>query len=89
MVVPLLIYVPVQLAAPFDRRLADSAGDLSPPIGLVYRVLPAWSRSRLVKRLTQHRRYTVHGLRKLVHRGRAVFVYDDVCVDAGGADRRA
>ena len=53
----------VQLAAPFDRRLADSAGDLSPPIGLVYGVLPAWSRSRLVKRLTQHQRYTVHGLR--------------------------
>jgi uncharacterized membrane protein len=32
-------------------------------IGLVYVVLPAWSRSRLVKRLTRHRRYTVHGLR--------------------------
>jgi hypothetical protein len=60
--VPLLIYLPFNS----QRRLIE--GWQIPlvfcaAIGLVYVVLPAWSRSRLVKRLTQHRRYTVHGLR--------------------------
>jgi uncharacterized membrane protein len=60
--VPFLIYVPFNS----QRRLIESWQmplAFSAAIGLVYAVLPAWSRSRLVKRLTQHRRYTVHGLR--------------------------
>jgi len=61
-VVPFLLYVPFNL----QRRLIESWQiplAFCAAIGLVYVVLPAWSRSRLVKRLTQHRRYTVHGLR--------------------------
>jgi hypothetical protein len=60
--VPFLIYIPFnsqrRLIEGWQIPLAFSAA-----IGLVYVVLPAWSRSRLVKRLTRHRRYTVHGLR--------------------------
>ncbi|HTP09812.1 MAG TPA: hypothetical protein VMP08_16260 [Anaerolineae bacterium] len=60
--VPFLIYVPFSS----QRRLIESWQiplAFSAAIGLVYVVMPAWSRSRLVKRLTRHRRYTVHGLR--------------------------
>jgi hypothetical protein len=60
--VPFLIYIPFNS----QRRLIESWQTplaFSAAIGLVYVVLPAWSRSRLVKRLTRHRRYTVHGLR--------------------------
>jgi len=60
--VPFLIYLPFNS----QRRLIE--GWLIPlaicaAIGLAYVVLPAWRRSRLVKRLTQHQRYTAHGLR--------------------------
>ncbi len=63
-----LIAVPFLIYAPFNsqRRLIESWQiplAFGAAIGLAYVVLPAWSRSRLVKRLTQHRRYTVHGLR--------------------------
>jgi hypothetical protein len=60
--VPLLIYLPFNS----QRRLIEGWQiplAISAAVGLVYMALPAWSRSRLVKRLTQHRRYTVHGLR--------------------------
>ena len=60
--VPLLIYLPFNS----QRRLIESWQIplmFGAAIGLVYVVLPAWSRSRLVRRLTQHRRYSVHGLR--------------------------
>jgi uncharacterized membrane protein len=60
--VPFLIYVPFNS----QRRLIESWQiplAFSAAIGLVYVILPAWSRSRLVQRLTQHRRYSVHGLR--------------------------
>lgn len=61
-VVPLLIYLPFNS----QRRLIEGWQiplAICAAVGLVYGVLPAWSRSRLVKRLTQHKRYTVHGLR--------------------------
>jgi hypothetical protein len=61
--VPLLIYLPFNS----QRRLIEGWQiplAICAAVGLVYVVLPAWSRSRLVKRLTQHRRYTVHGLRR-------------------------
>jgi hypothetical protein len=61
-VVPLLIYLPFNS----QRRLIESWQiplAICAAMGLVYVVLPAWSRSRLVRRLTQHQRYTVHGLR--------------------------
>jgi hypothetical protein len=60
--VPLLIYLPFNS----QRRLIESWQvplAFSAAVGLAYVVLPAWSRSRLVKRLTQHRRYTRRGLR--------------------------
>ncbi len=60
--VPFLIYLPFNS----QRRLIESWQiplGFSAAIGLGYVVLPAWSRSRLVKRLTRHRRYSVHGLR--------------------------
>jgi hypothetical protein len=60
-VVPFLVYVPFNS----QRRLIESWQiplAFCAAIGLVYVVLPAWGRSRLVKRLTEHRRYTVHGL---------------------------
>ena len=60
-VVPLLIYLPFnsqrRLIEGWQIPLAFCAA-----IGLAYAVLPAWRHSRLVKRLTQHRRYTRHGL---------------------------
>lgn len=60
--VPFLIYLPFNS----QRRLIESWQiplAFGAAIGLVYVVLPAWRRSRLMKRLTQHRRYTRHGLR--------------------------
>jgi hypothetical protein len=60
--VPLLIYLPFNS----QRRLIEGWQiplAICAAVGLVNGVLPAWSRSRLVKRLTQHKRYTVHGLR--------------------------
>ncbi len=60
--VPFLLYVPFNS----QRRLIEGWQiplGFSAAIGLVYVVLPAWSRSRLVQRLTRHRRYSVHGLR--------------------------
>lgn len=60
--VPLLIYLPFNS----QRRLIEGWQiplAISAAVGLVYAVLPAWSRSRLVKRLTRHKRYTIHGLR--------------------------
>jgi hypothetical protein len=67
-VVLLLIYLPFNS----QRRLIE--GWQIPlvfcaAVGLVYAVLPAWRRSRLVKRLTQHRRYTTHGLTRWVLAG--------------------
>ncbi len=62
MAVPLLIYLPFNS----QRRLIEGWQiplAICAAVGLIYVVLPAWSRSRLVKRLTQHKRYTVHGLR--------------------------
>jgi hypothetical protein len=60
--VPLLVYIPFNS----QRRLIESWQiplAFSAAIGLVYAVMPVWSRSRVVKRLARHRRYTVHGLR--------------------------
>jgi hypothetical protein len=60
--VPFLIYIPFSS----QRRLIESWQiplAFSAAIGLAYVVLPAWSRSRFVQRLTRHRRYSVHGLR--------------------------
>jgi hypothetical protein len=60
-VVPFLVYIPFSL----QRRLIEGwqiVLAFYAAIGLVYVVLPAWRRSRLVRRLTQHRRYTRHGL---------------------------
>ncbi len=62
-IIPILIYVPVS----FQRRLFEGWQiplGIFASIGLVYRVLPAWRRSRLVRWLTAHRRYSVHGLRQ-------------------------
>jgi hypothetical protein len=60
---PLLIYLPFnsqrRLIEGWQMPLAICAA-----FGLVYVVLPSWSRSRLVRWLTQHQRYTVHGLRR-------------------------
>ncbi|HSD83775.1 MAG TPA: hypothetical protein VLG46_07955 [Anaerolineae bacterium] len=70
--VPLLIYLPFNS----QRRLIESWQiplGFSAAIGLVYVVLPAWSRSRLVKRLTRHRRYSVHGLRYWLLAGILIF----------------
>jgi hypothetical protein len=61
LVVPLLIYLPFNS----QRRLIESWQiplAFCTAIGLAYAVLPAWRKSRLVKRLTRHRRYTRHGL---------------------------
>ncbi len=60
-VVPFLVYVPFNL----QRRLIE--GWQIPlafyaAIGLVYVILPAWRKSRAVRRLTHYRRYTRHGL---------------------------
>ncbi len=61
LVVPLLIYLPFnsqrRLIEGWQIPLAIFAAS-----GLVYRVLPVWRRSRLVKRLTRYKRYSVHGL---------------------------
>lgn len=61
-VMPFLIYLPFNS----QRRLIEGWQlplAICAAVGLVYVVLPAWSQSRFVKRLTQHRRYTVSGLR--------------------------
>lgn len=70
--VPFLIYIPFNS----QRRLIESWQiplAFSAAIGLVYVVLPAWSRSRVVQRLTRHRRYTVHGLRSWLLAGILLF----------------
>ncbi len=64
-----LAIMPVMAFTPFSfqRRLIEGWQiplSIFAAIGLVYRVLPAWRRSRLVRRLTQHRRYSVRGLRQ-------------------------
>jgi len=61
-IVPFLLYIPFNL----QRRLIES---WQIPLaffaasGLVYRVLPAWRKSRLVRRLSQSPRYSARGLR--------------------------
>ena len=59
--VPLLIYLPFnsqrRLIEGWQIPLAFCAA-----VGLAYAVLPAWRKSRLVKRLTRSQRYTRHGL---------------------------
>ena len=62
-IIPILIYLPVS----FQRRLFESWQIplcIFASIGLVYRVLPAWRRSRLVHWLATHRRYSARGLRR-------------------------
>lgn len=64
-----LVIVPVMAFSPFSfqRRLIEGWQiplSLFAAIGLVYRVLPAWRRSRVVRRLTQYRRYSGRGLRR-------------------------
>ena len=75
----------VQLAAPFDRRLADSAGDLCRRrIGL--------SGAARVESIAAGEATdappALHGtwLAEAAYRGRAVLVCDNVRVDVGGAD---
>jgi hypothetical protein len=61
-IVPFLLYIPFNL----QRRLIESWQvplAFFAAIGLVYRVLPAWRKSRLVRRLSQSPRYSAHGLR--------------------------
>ncbi len=63
-----LIAVPLLLYLPFNsqRRLIEGWQiplSICAAIGLAYGVLPAWRKSRVVRRLTQQRRYTAHGLR--------------------------
>ncbi|HZY42909.1 MAG TPA: hypothetical protein VFF59_13025, partial [Anaerolineae bacterium] len=61
LVVPVLIYLPFnsqrRLIEGWQMPLAIFAAS-----ALVYRALPAWRRSRLVRRLIQYRRYSVRGL---------------------------
>lgn len=62
-IIPILIYLPVS----FQRRLFEGWQIplcIFASIGLVYRVLPAWRRSRLVRWLTMRRRYSARGLRQ-------------------------
>lgn len=62
---PVLAYSPFS----FQRRLIEGwqiSLCIFASIGLVYRVLPAWRRSRVVRRLATHRRYSVRGLRRWV-----------------------
>lgn len=62
-VVPFLIYLPFNS----QRRLIEGWQiplAIFAAIGLVTVVLPAWRRSRLVRRLAQHRRYSARGLRQ-------------------------
>ncbi len=64
-----LVIVPVMAFSPFSfqRRLIEGWQiplSLFAAIGLVYRVLPAWRHSRVVGRLTRHRRYSGRGLRR-------------------------
>jgi hypothetical protein len=59
--VPVFIYVPLVS----QRRLIEGWQiplSIFASIGLVYRVLPLWRRSRLVRRLSQQPRYSVRGL---------------------------
>ncbi len=60
-VIPFLVYIPFNL----QRRLIEGwqiVMALYAAIGLVYAVFPVWRRSRIVRRLTQRRRYTRHGM---------------------------
>ena len=62
-IIPILIYLPVS----FQRRLFESWQIplcIFASIGLVYHVLPAWRRSRLVRWLATHRRYSPRRLRQ-------------------------
>ncbi len=62
-VIPLIIYLPFNS----QRRLIESWQIplcIFASIGLVYRVLPAWRRSRVMRRLSQHPRYSARGLRR-------------------------
>ena len=69
---PLLIYLPFnsqrRLIEGWQIPLAIFAAS-----GLVYGVLPAWRRSRLVRRLTQHQRYSVQGLTTWLIAGGLIF----------------
>jgi hypothetical protein len=70
--VPFLIYIPFNS----QRRLIESWQiplAFSAAVGLVYVIMPAWSRSRVVRGLTRHRRYTVHGLRSWLLAGILLF----------------
>ncbi|HZY44719.1 MAG TPA: hypothetical protein VFF70_08220, partial [Anaerolineae bacterium] len=61
-IIPFIIYLPFNS----QRRLIESWQIplcIFASIGLVYRVLPTWRRSRVVQRLSQHRRYSARGLR--------------------------
>ncbi len=71
-IIPILIYVPVS----FQRRLFEGWQIplcIFASLGLVYRVLPAWRRSRLVRWLTRRRRYSARGLRHWALAGLIVF----------------
>jgi hypothetical protein len=72
LVVPVLIYLPFnsqrRLIEGWQIPLAIFAAS-----GLVYRVLPAWRRSRLVRRLTRYRRYSVRGLTTWAVAGGLIF----------------
>ncbi|MBI5566231.1 MAG: hypothetical protein HY870_15140 [Chloroflexi bacterium] len=60
---PVLAYAPFS----FQRRLIEGwqiSLSIFAAMGLVYRVLPAWRRSRVVRRLATHRRYSARGLRQ-------------------------
>jgi hypothetical protein len=60
-IIPIMIYLPFS----FQRRLIESWQIplcLFAAIGLVYRLLPLWRRSRLVRRLALQPRYSVRGL---------------------------
>ncbi len=62
-IMPFIIYLPFNS----QRRLIESwqiPVCIFASIGLVYRVLPGWRRSRFVERLSRHRRYSARGLRR-------------------------
>ncbi len=68
MIVPLLWYAPFTS----QRRLIESWQiplGLCAAVGLVYVVLPAWSRSHWVQKLVRHSRYTKRGLRQVALAG--------------------
>ncbi len=72
MVVPFLIYLPFNS----QRRLVEGWQiplAIFAAYGLVYRVLPAWRRARVVRWLSSYRRYTSHGLRAWLLAGTVIF----------------